>query len=843
MRLRQSHFLSGLVVLVGLLCAPVAKADQAFKGLALAEAIALLEQDGIAVFYSSDTVKPWMRVTAEPDSRLPRQTLTQLLQPFELQVRNGPKNTLLIIPTDQPAQPTNRGSIWGVVRAPGQGPVIPDVEVSLVGNSKRRLTADDGRFSFAGVKPGDYTLHVRHHAFRWEGSEEITVKANQPAVALIELGAPAVARLDRVVVGASQYELLREPGSSHTLLTNTMLEQFPDVGDDPLRAVKRLPGVATGGLSAASNIRGGATDETLIRFDGLRLVNPFHLRDFQSIFSTIDPRIVRTIDVYTGGFPVNYGDRMSGVIDVQSMSPPAPLYHEVGLSFFNTSLLSSGMFAGGDGEWLASARRSNLDVWFDALSNLPGKPRYTDAFAKVSHELGSSMKITGNILLFSDDLRLTDTDIEEVASAEYQDRYLWLRLDHQVGNKLTAATLLARTNLESTRQGTVDKPGDSIGSVFDQRDFAITSLQSDWRWAATDNLLVSFGGEWKNLKGDYRYSDQARYEILFSTPGASTSTVRQHDLQVSPRGSQLGVYASARFQASENWRLEAGVRWDKQTLASGQGDHLSPRVGVRYELTRDTSVRASWGRFHQTQGIDELQVQDGLTAFAPPQRADHTVIGLEHYFAANIDLRIELYDKRMTNLRPRYENLLNTFVLLPELRADRIRIAPESARARGYEIHLSSNALPLGWWVSYARASVDDRVNDMEIPRAWDQTHTITAGILWDGPRWTASLGLSHRTGWPNTAVQPDISGFPTVVAPLRNNQRYSDYRSVDLRVGRRFELPRSTLSLAIEVDNIFGRNNPCCTEFEFEQALGDIDLETRKYFDPIPSISVLWQF
>ncbi|MDH3640314.1 MAG: TonB-dependent receptor, partial [Gammaproteobacteria bacterium] len=519
----RSHY--GLVVLVGLLCAAAAQANQSLKGLTLADAIDLLEQQGLSVFYSSDTIKPWMQVATEPESGRPRRRLTALLAPFDLKLRNGPKNTLLIVPVEQPAQPTNRGTILGVVRAPGQGPLIANVEVSLVGNSNRQLIADDGRFSFASVKPGQYTLHVRHPTYRWEGSEEVTVRANKPAVALIELGAPAVARLDRVVVGASQYELLRPPGSSHRLLTNTMLEHFPDVGDDPLRAVKRLPGVATGGLSAASNVRGGVIDETLIRFDGLRLVNPFHLRDFQSIFSTIDPRIVRTIDVYTGGFPVNYGDRMSGVIDVESMSPPAPRYHEVGLSFFNTSILSSGIFSDGDGEWLASARRSNLDLWFDALNNLPGKPRYTDAFAKISHELGSATKITGNVLLFSDDLQLSDTDIEEVATAKYQDRYLWLRLDHRLGDKLTSATLLANTKLESTRQGTVDKPGDSIGSVFDDRDFNITSLQSDWRWAANDNLLVSFGAEWKNLRGDYTYADQARYEILFDTPGASTTTL------------------------------------------------------------------------------------------------------------------------------------------------------------------------------------------------------------------------------------------------------------------------------------------------------------------------------
>ena len=67
---------------------------------------------------------------------------------------------------------------------------------------------------------------------------------------------------------------------------------LPDLGDDPLRAVARLPGVASSDFSAKANMRGGETDETLFRFDGLRLQNPFHLKDFQSVFSTIDPSVI-----------------------------------------------------------------------------------------------------------------------------------------------------------------------------------------------------------------------------------------------------------------------------------------------------------------------------------------------------------------------------------------------------------------------------------------------------------------------------------------------------------------------------------------------------------------------
>ena len=831
----------GLIVLAVLLSPLESRAEQ-LQGRTISDAISVLERGDLRIFYSTELVKPWMRVTEQLETGTPRQQLAAILTPHGLQVRDGPRGSLLVVAGENKV-PTNRGSILGVVRAADSGALIPNVEIDLVGSSVAPVVALDGRFSFSALDPGRYTVRAQHRDYRWEATQTLEVRNGQPSVIVMAMVAPAIAQLGRVVVGGSQYELLNSPAASQEVLSAGLLEQLPDVGDDPLRAVKRLPGASFGGLSAASHIRGGEARETLVRFDGLRLVNPFHLRDFQSAFSTIDPRVVRSIDVYTGGFPVNYGDRMSGVIDVTSIAPHEPLYHEVGLSFFNTSVLSTGWFADGAAEWVASARRSNLDFWLDTIDTAAGnRPRYTDIFGKFSYEFSNGLKLSANALLFDDDLTLADSDVEEFANADYKDRYFWLRLDQSFGSALTGATILAHTHLDSTRAGVAAKPGDAFGRVNDEREFTIVSLQSDWLWGVSDGLLVSFGGELRDLRGRYRYTDDARYEVLFDVPGSNAIIQRSRDISARPKGTQLGVYASARYRAGPRWTVETGIRWDKQTLEPGHNHRLSPRFGVRYTFSPDMSVRASWGRFYQSQGIDELQVQDGVTSYLAPQRSDHSLIGFERHLGADVDLRVELYDKRMRSLRPRFENLLNTFVLLPELRPDRVRIAPDSARARGYEIHLSQQRGAVSWWVSYSRSSVKDMEAGEESPRSWDQTHTVTAGALWEGEKWAASLGVSQRTGWPTTAVTEDTAAaFPTVRSDRRNNTRFGSYSSTDIRVERRFELPKSTLRLSFEVDNLLGRDNRCCTEYQFED--GIIEFEGRNYFEPIPSLGVLWQF
>jgi hypothetical protein len=251
------------------------------RGLSVAEAVHLLENDGLTIFYSSDLIKPDMRVVEEPEAQDARARLDAILAPFGLATRDGPRRSLLIVRVAEPA--TARA-------APPTARALP--------------------FRNSGAAP-----------------------------------ASAEPGIDEIVVGASRYALGRAVESSKSTLDADNLQNLPGIGDDPLRAAGRLPGMATTGLSARTHVRGGNIDETLIRLDGLRLYNPYHFASFQGVFSTVDPRTVSAIDIYSGAFPAVFGDRTSGVTDIASMAAPADRHYEVGVSFFNTSVLGAAIEA------------------------------------------------------------------------------------------------------------------------------------------------------------------------------------------------------------------------------------------------------------------------------------------------------------------------------------------------------------------------------------------------------------------------------------------------------------------------------------------------------------------
>ena len=47
-------------------------------------------------------------------------------------------------------------------------------------------------------------------------------------------------------------------------------------------------------------VRGGLPNETAIVLDGLRLYEPFHLKNFLSPVSLLDSRLIQSMEIYSG---------------------------------------------------------------------------------------------------------------------------------------------------------------------------------------------------------------------------------------------------------------------------------------------------------------------------------------------------------------------------------------------------------------------------------------------------------------------------------------------------------------------------------------------------------------
>jgi outer membrane receptor protein involved in Fe transport len=639
-----------------------------------------------------------------------------------------------------------------------------------------------------------------------------------PAAPVAPLPDPGRSLAD-VVVAASRYGLAADLPESHVFLTQAQIERLPKLADEPLRAVHRLPGAATNGVSGLAHIRGGEEGETQVLLDGMPLYEPFHLRNFLSPVSVLDARVIDSLDVYTGGFPAQYGARMSAVVAGRTRTAAADREQEVGASLFHAQALSAGRFADGRGDWLATVRRSYVGEVMEMARSGYGEPAYADALAKLRYAVGPDTDLALTALGGRDEIAL-DRDTES-AAAEYRNDYAWLTLGQRFAGGVQTAWIASYTEVDVDRRAAVDEPGRRSARLRDRRRYHAWGLKGDATLERGASLFGA-GVEARKLAADYRYASSVRYKAGAPTP-PSPPTVAERELRIRPEGKQYAAYATARWRPVPALTAEAGLRWEAQDYDGIDTDMLlGPRLNLRWDVADGWSLRASAGRFQQIQGINELQVEDGVTEFFRAQHADHLVLGIERALPGGSVWRAEAYRKSYGRPRARFENLLDPLSLLPELEPDRVRIAPESAEARGVELLVSSSpdAAPVRWWAGYTWATARDRIDGVDVDRAWDQRHAVSAGADWSHGPWTVSGALLARQGWPTTTLAVDPA-TGAVTAGARNAARFRTFASLDLRASRRFSLGAGELEVYAEATNATARRNPCCVEYAVEGAPG----------------------
>ena len=453
-----------------------------------------------------------------------------------------------------------------------------------------------------------------------------------------------------------------------------------------------------------------------------------------------------------------------------------------------------------------------------------------------------------NGLAFNDEIIAFDSDQEEEAAAEYRDRYYWLRADLGAPDGLGGRVLVARGLIDSRRSGSADLPGVGSGTLSDERRFTVDSLQADGWWRLGSRSLLQAGVEWREQHGRYDYSDEAEFELLFLVPGAATEPSRTREIHLHPSGRQGAAYLNWRFEPSTTIATDVGVRWDRESLSEREGSQWSPRAVLMWQPREGTRLRFGWGHYYQAQAINELQAPDGETAFQPAQRATHAVASVEHELTDALTLRVEAYRKKYDRPFARHENLLDTIVVLPELKPDRILIAPDEALAEGAELSVRYETGRLSGWIAYTQSRVRDRVDGEWLHRSWDQRNYTSGGLTWRGGPWEASLAAVWHRGWPTTEVElATLEPFPLVAAGTRNAATVSNYARFDLRLARRFDIGAAgELTAFLEISNLTKRNNDCCMEYQLEDEEVEevfLDVEARGSLPLVPSLGLLWKF
>ena len=625
-----------------------------------------------------------------------------------------------------------RRPITGHVFAAADSTPVEAVVVGAVGTGIVTFTDRAGRFALQvprgavriaihgiGIVPDTISVPA--------GIDTVKIFVRPLAIVLPPVGVdawgPARARFDSVAQTStttlSQREIARAPG---------LLE--PDV----VRAVQLLPGtVARNDYSIGYNVRGGESDQNLVRLDGVTIFNPSHLG---GLFSTFDVNAVDHADFLTGGFPAEYSGRLSSVLDVTLRPGNHEHVHGSGAASLLTSkVLLEG--PAGPASFLFSARRTYADQVVKAFSSQTLPYYFTDLLGKLDLPYGSGGDLSVTGYWGRDVLALN------LIPASLGQQPIDLAFDW--GNRLFGVDWrqpLGRALLEQR----VSVTGFSSG--LEVKPNLVTYSNPARLWSASSTLSVGLGTHAAKLGVEIE-----RYDLRYSITNSAITNALAARAGLSPaffdtryRPDVLAAFVDDQWRPAHGVLIRAGVRAEHVTGAALTD--VAPRAAFKVFLSPNQAITGSIGRYYQV--VQSLRDQDlpisiyefwvGANGRIPVAHADHFVLGYERWWGRATQLTVEAYRKTFSNLIRPKPGL--------SLRDPGDVFLPVDGSAWGIEVLLRRHIGAVRGWIAYSFVRAVRRSAGEEYPPVQDRRHTLNIVGQAPGPL-HSEFGLRWAFGSP----------------------------------------------------------------------------------------------
>ncbi|MBN1397765.1 MAG: TonB-dependent receptor, partial [Bacteroidetes bacterium] len=470
----------------------------------------------------------------------------------------------------------------------------------------------------------------------------------------------------------------------------------PGSVQDVQRVVQNLPGVASSNDNMNELIvRGGSPSENLTVLEFMEVPSINHYpNQFNSAgpINMINIDLVEDVQFSAGGFPAQYGNKMSSVMDlsIREGDREKGFASNTGFNMAGIGTLMEGKIDGGRGSWIFSARQSLLEfvdklVGMSAIS-LTAVPKYWDAQTKIVYDISPNHKLSLNGLVGDSKIyiegdpenekdymagRTHSSSIEfvDVHSTQYvlglNLKSLWGKDGYSVVSLYTNG-LRDRTDVrEDFVEHTYGSKGEVVNyrtlssrDIFnDHSDMALYALKYDVFYKIHPKHELMMGGQiqttshWNSLTKFG--SDTARYDT--NRDGTWDKTVITYpgnigiDLEFAD-ASRAFAYISDKYRISPELFVSLGLRYDYFSY-SGHGQ-ISPRGCIAYEILPTTTISFALGQYWQEQPlpyyVDYRNI--GYNKKISNTEADHYVLGLQHIMDDGIKLSVEAYYKKFKNI-------------------------------------------------------------------------------------------------------------------------------------------------------------------------------------------------
>ncbi len=642
---------------------------------------------------------------------------------------------------------------------------------------------------------------------------------------------------------------------------------------DVLKALQLLPGVQSGNEGTSGiYVRGGGPDQNLILLDGVPVYNANHLFGFFSVFN---PDAIQNVKLIKGGFPAQYGGRLSSVLDIRMKEGNNKKFAAEGsVGIVSSKLTLEGPIWKERTSFIISGRRTYIDVlsqplisWQasrNGLENFTAGYYFYDLNAKVNHRFSDRSRIYLSAYTGEDKAYLGTKERnknfywEDEAGLGWGNFTTALRWNYVITPKLFSNTSLTFSNYNFvTSLLDIQKENDVLSHRYE---FQYDSGIRDWAAKIDFDFLPN-----------PRHAIKFGYNHIYHTfrPGVTVFQIEEGNMNnaidttfgnTNINAHEWAVFAEDDWQVSTRLKINAGLHFSGFMVSDSTYTSLQPRISARYMVNETLSVKAAYS--HMSQYIHLLSnTSIGLptdlwvpvTDRIKPQKSIQYAAGVVYEPDDSWEISLEGYYKTMENLIEYKEGA--SFFSLQDDWQDKVEIG--RGLSYGLEMLARKQFGKTSGWIGYTLSWSKRRFENISFgewfPYRYDRRHDLSI-VLNQKINDRIDLGMTWVYGTGN-AVTLALEKYASISSfwygyqyfngleyfERRNSYRMPAYHRLDIGINFRKETKWGERTWSFGAYNLYNRKNPFYLTFDQEYgANGTVETVLKQYslFPIIPSIS-----
>ena len=529
-------------------------------------------------------------------------------------------------------------------------------------------TNTQGRAIAQRLPYGRYHLELNQPGFA-AVSEFIEIHSSIPVRYVIELNLPSVE--ESVTVNAGNTLIDPDQAGAVGQIGGSLIQDR--LSSIPGRSLQDLVNSQPGWLYEGNAVLHprGSEYQTQFVVDGIPLTD----NRSPSFGPEIEADDVQSISIYTAGIPAEYGRKMGGVVEINTLKDSQPGFHGQavlsGGSFDTASAFAQAQYVRGRNTLGGSGSGSRTDHYLNPVvpQNYSNTGTQRDFSVNYRRELTPSDQVS---LILRHELARYDIPNEMVQQAAGQrqnaDNFETMGIASYEHIFSSTATGDLRGMVRDNSNDFYSNPASTPIEVFQHNWFregyfkggvTIDRGRNEWKAGVeSDNLFL-------NEDLNYLITDSTQFD-----PGSPLTfgyKANRPDLEQS-------VFVQDLIRL-HNWTINAGLRWDHYQLLLNQ-QALQPRLAIsHYFRSADTVLHFSYDRVFQTPSFENILLSSSgaVESIAPtgflslpvrPSQGDYYEAGLSKVLLGHLKLGSN-YFRRVVDNYADDSQIFNTTISFP----------------------------------------------------------------------------------------------------------------------------------------------------------------------------------